>query len=124
MPRGVRKVYPECFCEICGKKIRKIQIIRAFKYKGKPPRFCSNDCMAKYDKATSPNTLKEPMTWEELEENERLKRERMGELQTETKLLVQRQSPRNDSPEAERRLREALCPNPPDYVFAHGSVIP
>lgn len=118
MPRGIPNVYPDRFCEMCGAKIKGRQISMAIKTNGRPPRFCSTRCMNKHDKVSNPETIKEPEDYLEAKKIDRLIALRKEKLQEEIKEIVRLQTPSNDSPEAERRLRERICPNPPPFLYS------
>lgn len=109
MPR--RKALSRCMREACecGTKLKHYQAW-----------YCSCACRDRYaaKNGAEPNNIEkvpEPRTAAEILEFNRLIKQRQSELQTTEKQLIKQQSPEDDSPEAEIRLRQLLCPNPVFY---------
>lgn len=108
----MKKIDHNKFCETCGKKLTNIQITKA-KVRKYRARFCSRRCAG-----TNLESLKEPMTPQQQEEIDRVIQE--GKISVMANLYPQiaLQTPKNDSAEAEKKLREEICPNPVNWWTA------
>lgn len=118
MPKGVpiRESIP---CAVCGKLLTKKQISRA-RCNGRTPTYCSYQCakgrMKPFD------SLQEPeLTVKGVERFEETIRKRKERLDLPELAMIRAQTPSDDSPEAEKRLRQRICPNPPAYIYASGT---
>lgn len=77
--------------------------------------YCSKACSDRYNRSqafTRIGKVAEPQTPEEVKAFYRKIKRKMSNLQVEEKELVKSLTPPDDSPEAERKFREAICPNP------------
>jgi hypothetical protein len=89
--------------------------------------FCSTACSRMFNKEINQQKTPEPKTPQEVRQFNKLIETRKKELETEEERnLVKSLTPEDDSPEAERRLREAICPNPINYTkdaYYHGNKV-
>jgi len=115
-----RKNQGSYICVVCGVSITSVQVSKA-KHRSITPRFCSTECMrACYAQNIDP--LREPRNNHEEELVTQYIQEQKKVVQTEVMRLVQRLSPPDDSPEAERKFRQVVCPEPQfDYSSRAGA---
>lgn len=117
MPRGRPGKYGAHFCTQCGKRIHNRKVGMAMRQNGRPPTTCGLACFKKVQKALYAESIQEPDTAEEVEDADWQIRSRKRELSREEIELIESLTPPEDSPEAERRLRERVCPDPPAYLY-------
>lgn len=102
---------PGLYCTHCKRKIES----RPRRGRSNRARYCSQDC---FSRDTLYAGLQEPQNREQAQLFLKTIAERKREVTTPEEKLVRDQTPYDDSPEAERQMREAICPNPPAYIYA------
>ena len=108
MPKGIRCT-DVLFCRACKKQLTPQQIVAGRKKRGKAPTYCCYRCSRGIYNSKS---LQEPESEEEARLFQLQIAEGRKQVTTDLQRVVQAQSPVDDSPAAEKRLRMELCPNP------------
>lgn len=93
-------------CSTCGKTIPKKVVDNSVSH-GYKPKYCSQPCR-RYEYNVS--SLRDPRNNQEAEEFDR--HIQAGKEELRQMEMIGAKLPEDDSPEAERKLREELCPNP------------
>jgi len=107
-----RDAYKKLRCLYCHGKFTDKQIKRALNHNTKP-KYCSRFCKSQ-DTTIGLNTadLQNPTTTQQEKDFDKALAKGKAEITTEEQALVKSLTPIDDSPYAERKLREAVCPNP------------
>ena len=95
------------YCETCKTELTYKQVSKA-RNKGSVPRYCSYACSVK----ANVESLQEPETAEEAATFEKTIKSRRSIMMGAEERLVHSLTPIDNSPESEKKLRQAVCPNP------------
>lgn len=99
---------PFVLCSTCKQPIPEEKVLRSLSSKKSLPTFCSKKCRAYIP---NPYALRDPRNQKEEDELNRIIKEGKASINT----VVKRNTPTDDSPEAERMLRAKLDSNSEGY---------